>query len=177
MSTVPDHFALFGLAPRFAIDLAALEAAYKDVQARVHPDRFAAGTAAERRVAMQWATRANEAYRALRDDGQRAAYLCELHGVPPQAESNTAMPPAFLMQQMQWREALDDARAAGHGADALRTEVHAVRSQTVAQIAAALDGAQDHGAAAALVRQLMFIDRFLAELDGAHAAAAQGAEH
>lgn len=177
MSTVPDHFALFGLAPRFAIDLAALEAAYKDVQARVHPDRFAAGTAAERRVAMQWATRANEAYRALRDDGQRAAYLCELHGVAIEAESNTAMPAAFLMQQMQWREALDDVRASGHGADALHAEVHAVRGETVAQIGTALDSAQDPKAAAALVRQLMFIDRFLAELDGEHTAATQGAEH
>ena len=77
----PDHFELFGLAPRFAIDLDALERAYKDVQGRVHPDRFASGTAAERRVAMQWATRANEAYATLRNPQKRAQYLCELNGV------------------------------------------------------------------------------------------------
>jgi molecular chaperone HscB len=175
VSTAPDHFALFGLAPRFAIDLTALESAYKDVQARVHPDRFAAGTPAERRVAMQWATRANEAYRALRDDGRRAAYLCELNGVTIDAESNTAMPPAFLMQQMEWREALDEVRAAGKPADALRAEVLASRAQAVQQIAAALDDARDFPRAAALVRQLMFVDRFLAEFGSAQAA--QGAEH
>ncbi|MCU0950628.1 MAG: Fe-S protein assembly co-chaperone HscB [Burkholderiaceae bacterium] len=177
MSTAPDHFALFGLVPRFAIDLAMLEAAYKDVQGRVHPDRFAAGTPAERRVAMQWATRANEAYRALRDDAQRAAYLCEHNGAAIDAESNTTMPPAFLMQQMQWRESLDEARAAGQGSDALRAEVNDARDRTIAQIGAALDEARDYPRAAALVRQLMFIDRFIAELDSAHAAAAHGAEH
>ncbi len=162
MSSPPDHFALFGLAPRFGIDLTALEAAYKDVQARVHPDRFAAGTAAERRVAMQWATRANEAFRSLRDDARRAAYLCELNGVPIEAESNTAMPPAFLMQQMTWRETLDEAGVADVAA--LRSEVEAARRATVGEIADAADARRDFARVAALVRQLMFIDKFLAEV-------------
>ncbi|MCU0939098.1 MAG: Fe-S protein assembly co-chaperone HscB [Burkholderiaceae bacterium] len=160
MSVSLDHFALFGLAPRFAVDLDALEAAYKRVQAQVHPDRFAAGSAAERRVAMQWATQANEAYRALRDDARRAAYLCERAGVPIDAESNTAMPTDFLMQQLEWREALDEARASGQGDAAVRAQVDAARGATIEQLAAALDTAQDAPRAAALVRQLMFIDKF-----------------
>ncbi len=164
MSVSLDHFALLGLAPRFAIDLDALEAAYKRVQAQVHPDRFAAGTAAERRVAMQWATQANEAYRVLRDDARRAAYLCERAGVLIDAESNTAMPAAFLLQQLEWREALDEARATGHGHAAVRAQVDETRSTTVGQLAAALDTALDAPRAAALVRQLMFIDKFRADL-------------
>jgi molecular chaperone HscB len=159
-----DHFALFGLAPRFAIDLETLEAAYKRVQAQVHPDRFAAGSATERRVAMQWATQANEAYRTLRDDARRAAYLCERAGVPIDAESNTAMPVDFLMQQLEWREALDEARATGKGHSDVRSQVEAARSATIAQLAAALDTAQDATRAAALVRQLMFIDKFRADV-------------
>ncbi len=106
----PDHFQLFDLPPRFALDMAALDSAYRSVQGQVHPDRFAAGTAAENRVAMQWATQANEAYRTLKSPLKRAAYLCERAGVPIDAESNTTMPTEFLMQQLQWREALDDAR-------------------------------------------------------------------
>lgn len=165
MST-PDHFALLGLAPRFALDLAQLEAAYKRVQAQVHPDRFAVASAAEKRVAMQWATRANEAFTVLRDPQQRAAYLCELHGVPIEAESNTAMPTSFLVQQMQWREALDDVASNADRAQ-LQSEVDSVRADILADLRKALDDAHDHTAAAALVRQLMFIDRFAAEV--AHA--------
>jgi DnaJ-domain-containing protein 1 len=77
----------------------------------VHPDKFVNATDAEKRVAMQWATRANEAYQTLKSPQKRAHYLCELNGVDLQTESNTAMPMAFLMQQMEWREALGDARA------------------------------------------------------------------
>jgi molecular chaperone HscB len=170
-----DHFALFGLAPRFAIDLEALEGAYKRVQGQVHPDRFAAGSAAERRVAMQWATQANEAYRALRDDARRAAYLCELAGVPIDAESNTSMPAAFLTQQLEWREALDEARATGLDHADVRSQVDAARSATIAQLAATLDTEQDAVRAAALVRQLMFIDKFRADMRAADEAAARDA--
>jgi len=171
-----DHFALFDLPPRFAIDEALLESAYRRVQAQVHPDRFAAAGAAERRVAMQWAARANEAFRTLRSPVARAAYLCERHGQPIEAESNTAMPAEFLMQQMQWREELDEARGGdGAAARALAREVEAWRDQALARVAGALDERQDYAAAAAAVRELHFIDRFRDELaaflDGDGAAA------
>lgn len=161
-----DHFALFGLAPHFRIDEAALESAYRDLQSRVHPDRFATAAAPERRVAMQWAARANEAYQTLRDPQRRAAYLCESRGAKIQAETNTAMPTAFLMQQMEWREALDDARASGKPELITRLidEVDHVRAATLTAIEAALDVNRDAPTASGLVRQLMFIDKFGAEL-------------
>jgi molecular chaperone HscB len=166
VSIQDDHFKLFGLPARFAIDGAALEDAYKRVQSQVHPDRFAAGTAAERRVAMQWAARANEAFQALRSPVRRAAYLCELGGAPIDAESNTAMPAAFLVQQMQWREEHDDARDSGDPArmQALIHEVEAARAQTVQDLETALDHDHDPAAAAALVRQLMFVEKMRDEL-------------
>jgi molecular chaperone HscB len=167
----PDHFELFGLPPRFKIDPDALERAYKDVQSRVHPDRFAAGTAAERRVAMQWATRANEAYTTLRSPQKRAAYLVERAGVPINAETNTAMPPAFLMQQMEWREALDDARGDPAALARLRTTMNEERDRLLAAIGQAIDETHDHARAAALVRQLMFVDRFASEIGTADQAA------
>ena len=105
-----NHFALFGMTPRFTIDAAVLDAAYRDLQGRVHPDKFAAASDAEKRVAMQWATRANEAYQTLKSPLKRASYLCELNGIDLAIESNTHMPTAFLMQQMAWREALEEAR-------------------------------------------------------------------
>ena len=166
MSIQDDYFKLFGLPARFALDVAALEEAYRRVQSQVHPDRFAAGSAAERRVAMQWAARANEAFQALRSPLKRAAYLCELGGVPIDAESNTAMPAAFLGQQMQWREDRDDARDAGDPGrlHALIDEVDSAHAKALQDLETALDRQHNMAAAAALVRQLMFVEKMRDEL-------------
>jgi molecular chaperone HscB len=133
--TLPDHFALFDLPARFEIDLDELERAYRSVQSRVHPDRHASGTPAERRIAMQWASRANEAYRTLKSPQRRAAYLCERAGVPIEAESNTSMPGPFLVQQLEWREALDDARTSGSPAalEPMKTTMRAERERCSAR--------------------------------------------
>ena len=111
MNLQSNDFELFGLTQQFAQDRAALDARWKDLQREAHPDKFAAQGDAAQRVAMQWSVRINEAYQRLRDPLKRAAYLCELAGSPVNAHSNTAMPAAFLMQQMQWREDLDEARS------------------------------------------------------------------
>jgi molecular chaperone HscB len=165
----PDHFQLFDLPPRFALDREALDRAYRSVQANVHPDRHAAGTAAERRVAMQWATRANEAYQTLKSPLKRAAYLCEQAGVPIAAESNTAMPAEFLHCQMEWREALDEVRGRsdGNGLQALDRTMASERERVLGELQNALDAAHDFPRAAALVRQLMFIEKFAAEVRAA----------
>jgi molecular chaperone HscB len=156
-----NHFELFQLPQRFAVDASALDNAYRDVQSRVHPDKFVNATDAEKRVAMQWATRANEAYQTLKTPQKRAQYLCELNGVDLQTESNTAMPVAFLMQQMEWREALGDARAAkdSDALDALDRDLRAARKAQLAQIEQQLD-ASDFSAAAQGVRALMFLEKF-----------------
>ena len=156
-----NHFDLFQLPQRFAIDMAALDKAYHEVQNRVHPDKFAHASDAEKRVAMQWATRANEAYQTLKSPFKRAAYLCELNGIDLQIESNTAMPTGFLIQQMEWRETLDDAKAAKDvdALEQLEAELRTARKAEVAQIGELLD-AGDFDQAAQRVRQLMFLERF-----------------
>jgi molecular chaperone HscB len=160
-----NHFELFHLPQRFAIDLKALDAAYHEVQNQVHPDKFANAPDAEKRVAMQWATRANEAYKTLKSPFKRAAYLCELNGVDLQTESNTSMPPAFLMQQMEWREALDDARTQKDraGLEGLENGLRAARKQTLDQVGMLLD-AGNFMQAAEKVRQLMFLEKFADEV-------------
>ena len=160
-----NHFDLFHLQQQFSLDLTALEQAYHEVQNQIHPDRFANATGAEKRVAMQWATRANEAYQTLKNPFKRAAYMCELNGVDLQAESNTAMPGSFLMQQMEWREALEDARDAKdiEALERLDKALRLARTKDLIQIAATLD-AQDFEKAAQYVRQLMFLEKFGEEI-------------
>jgi molecular chaperone HscB len=167
-----NHFDLFQLPARYTIDLAALDAAYRDVQGQVHPDRFVNATDAEKRVAMQWATRANEAYQTLKNPQKRARYLCELNGVDLQTESNTAMPMDFLMQQMEWREALGEARADKDVAalEALDEQVKGERKSRLEQVGGELD-AGDYKQAAEGVRALMFLDKFGEEVHHAFEAA------
>jgi molecular chaperone HscB len=159
-----DDFELFGIPRLHALDRVALDARWRALQGEVHPDRFAVEGAAAQRVAMQWAVRVNEAYQRLKDPLKRAAYLCELAGAPIEAENNTAMPTAFLMQQMEWREALDDA-ASAEQVEVLADEVAAHRSDALKRLQTTLDDAHDASAAAQQVRALMFLERFASDLD------------
>ncbi|CAM8648114.1 DjlA DnaJ-domain-containing proteins 1 [Oxalobacteraceae bacterium] len=156
-----NHFDLFQMPARFAIDAAQLDAAYREVQGRVHPDKFAAASDAEKRVAMQWATRANEAYKTLKNPLRRAAYLCELNGVDLGIESNTTMPTAFLMQQMEWRESLDEARSERDTTrlEALEQALNEAHRQAVARIAELLEQSK-FSEAGERVRELMFVEKF-----------------
>lgn len=160
-----NHFELFHLPQRFAIDAEALDKAYREVQNHVHPDRFAHASDAEKRVAMQWATRANEAYQTLKNPFKRAAYLCELNGVDLQVESNTAMPGDFLMQQMEWREALEDAKSLKDidALEVLAGELREAQKAAVARTGEQLD-AKDFAGAAQTVRKLMFLEKFAEEI-------------
>lgn len=165
-----DHFSLFGLPARFDIDTQALERAWRAVAAQVHPDRYATASPAERRVAMQWSARANEAYRQLRDPLLRARYLCEQAGVDLQTESNTAMDPAFLMQQMQWREMLDEARDDAAVFAELDAELSDARRQMRETLATLLDERHDYAAAGQKVREWMFVEKLAQELAAARPA-------
>jgi len=159
-----DDFELFGLARRFAQDRTQLEARWKDLQREAHPDKFAAQGGAAQRLAMQWSVRINEAYQRLKDPLKRAAYLCELHGVPVNAENNTAMPAAFLLQQMQWREALEEA-AGIEDLDQIRLQVKQAGRDVLQQIAQLIDAQAAFDEAVGQVRALMFIERFERDVD------------
>jgi molecular chaperone HscB len=152
-------FELFGLPERFAQDSAAIDARWKDLQREAHPDKFAADGAAAQRIAMQWSVRINEAYKRLKNPLKRAAYLCELRKAPIEAENNTAMPADFLVEQMEWREALDEARTEAD-LDKLDLTLGRARQDTLRRIESLLDEEGDAPAAAKQVRALMFIERF-----------------
>jgi len=159
-----SDFELFGVPVQFAQDRAQLDARWKDLQREAHPDKFASQGTAAQRVAMQWSVRINEAYQRLKDPMRRAAYLCELGGAPIQAESNTAMPAAFLMQQMEWREAMDEAADVA-ALEALHDDVQQAHTTALQQCAQLIDTAHDLAAAAQQVRGLMFIEKFLHDID------------
>ena len=164
MNLQSNDFELFGLAQTYAQDRAAIDTRWKDLQRQAHPDKFADQGAAAQRIAMQWSVRINEAYQRLKDPLKRAAYLCELHGAPVNAENNTAMPPAFLMQQMAWREALDDAESA-EDLEQISQQVQQASRDVLQKIEQLIDQQQAFADAVGQVRALMFVERFAADVD------------
>jgi molecular chaperone HscB len=159
-----SDFELFRVPMQFAQDRAQLDARWKHLQREAHPDKFASQGAAAQRVAMQWSVRINEAYQRLKDPMRRAAYLCELGGAPIQAENNTAMPAAFLMQHMEWREAMEDAADVAALED-LMHDVQQAHTTALQRCADLIDSAHDLSAAAQQVRGLMFIEKFLRDIE------------
>ena len=164
MNLQSTDFELFRVPTQFAQDRAVLDSRWKELQREAHPDKFAAQGPAAQRIAMQWSVRINEAYQRLKDPLRRASYLCELHGAPIQAEKNTAMPTDFLLQQMQWREALEDAKTVQDLEEIALQSNNSGREQ-LSKIEQMLDINMDFVAAAQQVRSLMFIERFSSEVD------------
>ena len=179
-SSIPEYFSLFGLEPRFAIDPVALTNAYREVLSRVHPDRHAGAGATERRVAMQLASHANEAYRTLKSDSARAAYLCRSNGIVLEGPGAAVPSASFLERQMRWHEALETAGKA-HDATAiaqLSREVAHHHNELLGRIMQLLDEKKDYAGAAEAVRSLLFLEKMQAEIEHAvadhdEAAAAQ----
>jgi molecular chaperone HscB len=164
MNLQSTDFEIFDVPARFALDRARLDARWKDLQREAHPDRFAASNAQAQRQAMQWSVRINEAYQRLKDPARRAAYLCELHGHPIRAEDNTAMPAAFLMQQMEWRETLEDARDLD-AVERMADEVANARKDMLQSLEVTADQQGDYAALAQQVRALMFVERFSRDIE------------
>lgn len=165
-----NHFELFELPVTFAIDAERLDQAYRAIQSEIHPDKFADAGDAEQRLSMQWSTRINEAYQTLRKPFERARYLLQLHGVDAMDAKNTSMPADFLMQQMEWREALMDAvenrdMAALQG---LEKELKLHAQGLHSQLASLLDEQKDFAAAGNVLRKVRFMDKLLEEIDVAY---------
>ncbi len=153
-----NAFALLGQPVRFALDEEALEAGWRKAIAAVHPDKFAARPAAERRVAEQWAGRINEAKEALTSPVSRAVTLLKMHGVDAGVQTDTRMDGAFLMQQMLWREMAEDATSEAKRAELL-AQVDDARQKEIAILTQALDVDSDWAVAREAVRRLMFIEK------------------
>ena len=165
-----QYFTLFQLEPQFDIDTAALEQTYRSLAARFHPDKFAAASAFEQKQAMMMSSTLNEAYRTLKSPIDRAAYLLKQQGMDADAPEHTSFAPEFLMQQMEWREALEDARAERNEAalqaldDEIKTEQDSLQRDLQNAFAQ-----QQYGQAAEWVRQGRFFNKLRQEIHSAKA--------
>ena len=167
MNLQATDFELFEISAKFALSelgRSALDAKWKDLQREAHPDKFAAQGSAAQRIAMQWSVRINEAYNRLKDPLKRATYLCELNGAPIEAHTNTAMPPAFMMMQIEWREALEEAETTEE-LEQIEHQTANYKQEQLLKIEQFIDVKHDYRAAANEVRALMFVARFVGEIE------------
>ena len=164
-----NYFTLFNLPVQFDLDLKALETNFRAIQSASHPDRFVTASTAEKLQSMQTATLANEAYLILKSPALRAAYLLSIQGIHATSETNTKMPHDFLMQQMEWRETLDDAT---HAKDMtvlenLLNEMQLEAGTLQANLAENFDVKNDLIGATDNARKLIFIDKVMADINKA----------
>jgi Fe-S protein assembly co-chaperone hscB len=160
-----QYFTLFQLEPQFDIDTDSLEQNYRTLAARFHPDRFASASAFEQKQAVMMSSTVNEAYRTLKNPTDRAAYLLRQQGIDADAPEHTSFAPEFLMQQMEWRETLAEARG---GQDqtaltALDKEISGAQQELWWDLREAFRR-QQYEDAAQLVRQGRFLDKLKKEI-------------
>ncbi|GIZ13669.1 co-chaperone HscB [Pseudomonas sp. NCCP-436] len=161
----PCHFALFDLQPGFRIDLEQLATRYRELARQVHPDRFADADERERRLALERSASLNEAYHTLRTPSQRARYLLALRGPELPAEV-TVQDPQFLLQQMQWREELEELQDEGDlaGVAAFKRRLKAVQEQLDESFAQCWDDDARREEAERLMRRMQFLDKLAQEV-------------
>jgi len=161
-----DYFALFGLPARYRFDPAELDAAYRKLQTEVHPDRFASAGDDERRLALQSSSHVNEAYRALRSPVERANYLLRLRGIDALAETDTALPPEFLEQQLECRESMADAISSRDltALTVLGKNVEGMAAEVERTLAGQLDLPRTPADARVNVRKLKFLSKVVADI-------------
>ena len=164
MNLQSTDFELFDISAQFAQDRSVLDAQWKALQREAHPDKFASQGVAAQRIAMQWSVRINEAYNRLKDPLKRATYLCELNGAPIQAHTNTSMPPAFMMMQIEWREALEEAETVME-LEKIEHQTANYKREQLSKIEQLIDVEHNYAAAANEVRALMFVARFVDEIE------------
>ncbi len=164
-----NYFELFGLNQAFTIDLTKLENQYRKIQSASHPDRFVTASSAEKLQSMQTATIANEAYQTLKKPALRAQYLLGLNNIDATQETNTSMPADFLMQQMEWRETLEDLKVAAdiNGLDKLAKEMRKEAEVLTENLAIEIDKQKDLVTATETTRKLIFINKVCEDINQA----------
>ncbi|CAK7073958.1 MULTISPECIES: co-chaperone HscB [Providencia] len=156
-----DYFTLFGLTPVYAIDSEQLTQRFQDLQRQYHPDRFATCSEQEKMQALQKAATINAAYQALRHPLKRAEYMLSLHGFDINNEQHTMHDTAFLMEQLELREELDNIENNADALELLSTFMKNVKQmqQTRSVLMVTELDAMQWEKAADTVRKLRFLDK------------------
>ena len=165
-----NHFELFGLPATFDIDTDELAVRYRELQRRIHPDKFANASDQDRRLSLQMTALINEGFQTLKDPIRRGRYLLSLRGIDLGDETDTTMDPAFLLEQMELREELEEVRQADNPHKQLAELANRIEQRLQDKIgqfrrAFAVDSLDGSGKARNAVREMQFLEKMRREID------------
>ena len=163
-----NYFELFELPVQFEINVADLNARYRKLQQKFHPDRYASGSDQEQRMAIELTASINEGLRILKDPVNRGRYLLELSGVSVDQETDTVMDPVFLVEQMELRERLDSIQHVSNATAALialSREVDQLYRRRVDELAIELKTDGELQKARSIIRELQFLQKLRAQIE------------
>ena len=162
-----NYFELFDLDASFDLDLAQLKQRQQQLQARFHPDRHAGASPRDKRLAVQMASIVNQAYDTLRDPVRRARYLLDLSGAQLPDDSATTSDGAFLIEQIEYREAMESCRHCEHALDRCAQIDDRLRQRQSELARDFIDGYEggEFDAAIQASRKMQFIQRVQQQLD------------
>lgn len=162
-----NPFEIFSLKPQFRIDKQKLDEKYFEIQKKVHPDRFASASDTEKRVAQQWATLINDAFQKLSDPIQRGKALCALRGHLIDEDSSGSISEEFLLEQLERREAISDAKDSGNTAEleVLKKAIEKEKDELLNEVVDAFDVKSDVSLAAEDLKKVMFLNRQLLDFE------------
>ncbi len=162
-----NPFALFDLPVAFQVDSALLNERYLALQKSLHPDNFSAASAQEQRLAMQKSAEINDALRILKDPIARADSIILLNtGEQENPEEKSSKDIGFLMQQMEWREILENIenRKDTDELTAFTQEIDQIRHTILSELSTALTE-QQWDIARAITDKLRFIKKLQTEIE------------
>lgn len=165
-----NFFELYGLPQQFEIDLVKLSVAYKALAQVTHPDKFATGSQSEKLRAVQKSAQVNDGYQTLKSPVSRAEHILELRGLDLKHEQQTLQDTAFLMQQMELREQLDDVDSSADPMSSLallEQDISNQIKQMIDELKRLLEpnGAEANKNAADQVRKLKFLYKLRVEIE------------
>jgi molecular chaperone HscB len=165
-----NHFELFGMPATFDLDTDELAVRYRELQRRVHPDKFASASDQDRRLSLQMTALINEGFHTLKDPVRRGRYLLSLRGIDLGDDTDTTMDPAFLLEQMELREELEEVRQADNPHTRLAELANRIEQRLQDKIgyfrrAFADDTPDGTGKARNAVREMQFLEKVRREID------------
>ena len=164
-----NYFELFNINPEFSLDLDLLANTYQRLQQLTHPDKFATASDRDKLLSVQKNAQVNDAYQVLKSPISRAEYMLGLRGLELRHEQQTLQDTQFLMQQMEWREQLEDIDSSANAEDQLAElddEIAQLIRTQVASLAEqlAINNEQANVACADLIRKLKFMYKLRQEI-------------
>tara|TARA_B110000967_G_C18836485_1_gene537027 strand:+ start:336 stop:830 length:495 start_codon:yes stop_codon:yes gene_type:complete len=152
-----NYFEIFNLPEKFDIDLVLLQDNYREIQKKIHPDKFTTSTENEKIQSMIKSTQVNDAYQTMKLPLKRANYLISLH----HETKKIILPPDFLMQQMEWEEYFESIQAEKEKINEFHKMIKDKKNDYSKLLQNQIDQEEDWDAAAITVHKLQFVEQLV----------------